>query len=42
MISLMDGLLKAINLDCQFTAYKILAMSKIDGMLEFVPNSKTI
>lgn len=42
MISLMDNLLKQINLDFQFTAYKILAMSKNDGMLEFVPGSTTI
>ena len=42
MISLMDNLLKQINLDFQFTAYKILAMSRNDGMLEFVPDSKTI
>jgi phosphatidylinositol 3-kinase len=42
MISLMDNLLKQINLDFKFTAYKVLAMSKTDGMLEFVPESKTI
>jgi phosphatidylinositol 3-kinase len=42
MISLMDNLLKEINLDFQFTAYKTLAMSKLDGMLEFVSDSKTI
>lgn len=42
MISLMDNLLKQINLDFQFTAYKVLAMSKDDGMIEFVQGSKTI
>lgn len=42
MITLMDTLLKEVNLDFKFTAYKVLAMSKIDGMLEFVSDSKTI
>lgn len=42
MILLMDDLLKAVNLDCQFTPYKTLAFSKDDGMLEFVSGSTTI
>ena len=42
MISLMDYLLKEVNLDFKFTTYKTLAMSKMDGMLEFVSDSKTI
>ena len=42
MISLMDHLLQDIRLDFKFTAYKVLAMSKSDGMIEFVPESKTI
>jgi len=42
MISLMDNLLKQVNLDFKFTAYKVLAFSTKDGMLEFVPNSSTI
>jgi phosphatidylinositol 3-kinase len=42
MISLMDNLLKQVNLDFKFTAYKVLAFSKVDGMLEFVADSKTI
>lgn len=39
MISLMDGFLKQVNLDFKFTAYKVLACSKNDGMLQFVPSS---
>jgi len=42
MINLMDHLLKQVNLDFKFTAYKVLACSKNDGMLEFVADSKTI
>jgi len=38
----MDNLLKQINLDFKFTAYKTLAFSKDDGMLEFVKDSYTI
>lgn len=38
MIDLMDFILKQINLDFKFTAYKVLAHSESDGMLEFVPN----
>lgn len=32
----MDDLLKVINLDFKFTAYKLLACSKVDGIMEFV------
>ena len=42
MIDLMDFILKQINLDFKFTAYKVLAHSESDGMLEFVPNWQTI
>lgn len=42
MIHLMDYILKQINYDFQFTAYKVLAHSEKDGMLEFVPNCSTI
>jgi phosphatidylinositol kinase/protein kinase (PI-3 family) len=42
IIQLMDNLLKQINLDFKFTAYKVLAFSKDDGMLEFVKESYTI
>ena len=38
----MDNLLKQVNLDFKFTAYKVLAFSTKDGMLEFVPDSKTV
>lgn len=38
----MDNLLKGVNQDLKFTAYKVLAHSISDGMLEFVPNCKTI
>jgi phosphatidylinositol kinase/protein kinase (PI-3 family) len=38
----MDGLLQQVNLDFKFTAYKVLAFSKDDGMLEFVKDSSTI
>lgn len=38
----MDNLLKQVNLDFKFTAYKTLAFSKQDGMLEFVKASKTV
>jgi phosphatidylinositol 3-kinase len=31
-----------VNLDFKFTAYKTLAFSKQDGMLEFVSGSKTV
>ena len=38
----MDNLLQQVNLDFKFTAYKVLAFSKQDGMLEFVKESSTI
>ena len=38
----MDYLLQQVNLDFKFTAYKTLAFSKDDGMLEFVKKSHTI
>ena len=42
MINYMDSLLKKVHLDYEFTTYKVLATSKSDGFVEFVPNSKTI
>ena len=42
MINFMDSLLKKVHLDYEFTSYKVLATSKSDGFVEFVPNSKTI
>ena len=42
MINYMDSLLKSVHLDYEFTTYKVLATSKSDGFVEFVPNSRTI
>jgi len=42
MISYMDSILKKVHLDYEFTTYKVLATSKSDGFVEFVPNSTTI
>jgi len=42
MITLMDVLLKEVNYDFKFTAYRCLATSKSDGLMEFVEGSKTI
>ena len=41
-INYMDSLLKKVHLDYEFTSYKVLATSKSDGFVEFVPNSITI
>ena len=42
MINFMDSLLKKVHLNYEFTSYKVLATSKSDGFVEFVPNSRTI
>ena len=42
IINYMDSLLKKVHLDYEFTTYKVLATSKSDGFVEFVPNSRTI
>ena len=42
MISLMDGLLKKVNLDLKLVTYGILALSKSDGIMEFVTDSECI
>ena len=42
IINYMDSLLKKVHLDYEFTTYKVLATSKSDGFVEFVPNSTTI
>jgi phosphatidylinositol 3-kinase len=42
IISYMDDILRKVNLNFEFTTYKVLATSKNDGFVEFVPNSKTI
>ena len=41
MINFMDSLLKKRAIDCGFSTYKVLATSKFDGFLEFVPDSET-
>lgn len=42
MIACMDNLLKNVHLDFEFTSYKVLATSKSDGFVEFVPNTSTV
>lgn len=42
MISLMDTLLKRVNLDLRLLTYGILAVSQNDGIMEFVSNSMPI
>lgn len=42
MISLMDSLLKKVNLDLKLVIYGILAVTKKDGIMEFVRNSMPI
>lgn len=42
LISLMDRLLKQENLDLKLSPYKVLATSRVVGMLECVPNAKNI
>ena len=42
MISYMDSILQKFKLNYEFTSYKVLATSKSDGFVEFVPNSTTI
>ena len=42
IIAFMDALLRKINIDMQFTTYKVLATSKSDGFVEFVSDCKTI
>ena len=42
MVTLMDFLLKRVNLDLKLTPYRILATGPRDGMIEFVSNSSPI
>jgi phosphatidylinositol 3-kinase len=42
MVSLMDFLLKRVNLDLKLTPYRILATGARDGMIEFVGRSSPI
>ena len=41
IINFMDSLFKKEQLELEFTIYKVIATSKIDGFVEFVPKSKT-
>ena len=42
IINYMDTLLRKAGQNYEFTTYKVLATSKTDGFVEFVPNSRTI
>lgn len=42
VISLMDVLLRSLNVDLRLTTYHILVFSSEDGILEFVPDSQTL
>lgn len=42
MISLMDFLLTALNVDLRLTIYQIMVYSNNDGIMEFVDNSETL
>ena len=42
MISLMDYLMKELNLDLRLTVYNVLSFSSDDGIVEFVENSVTM
>ena len=42
MISLMDGLLRKVNLDLRLHTYGILAIGQKDGIMEFVPDAHAI
>lgn len=42
LFSIMDRVLKDVNLDCKFTIYDLIAFTTDDGLLPFVPDSDTI
>ena len=42
MVSLMNDLLKKVNLDMCLTPYTVMATSSMDGYSEFVPNAHTL
>ena len=42
VISLMDVLLRGLNVDLRLTTYNILVFSSEDGIMEFVPDSLTV
>lgn len=42
IVSIMDQLLRELNVDLKLTKYKLLVFSSEDGLIEFVENSQTI
>ena len=42
MFSIMDKFLKEVNINLEFTLYKVCPCTPSDGFTEFVPNCKTI
>merc|ERR1711937_94265 len=42
LIILMDSILKKYGLDLQLTPYQVIALSRNDGFIEFVPESMNI
>ena len=42
LIILMDSILKKYGLDLQLTPYQVVALSQIDGFVEFVPDAQNI
>lgn len=42
LFSIMNQVLKDVGLDLKFTIYNLIAFTKDDGLLQFVPNSETI
>ncbi|CAJ1368025.1 unnamed protein product [Effrenium voratum] len=42
LIILMDSILKRYGLDLQLTPYQVIALSRNDGMVDFVPNSANL
>lgn len=42
MFNIMDKVLKDVGFDFNFTIYNLIAFTTDDGLLQFVPNSKTI
>ena len=42
LFGVMDQCLKEVQMDMKFNLYNIIAMTKDDGILQFVPNSKGV
>jgi len=42
LFAVMDQVLRDVGLDLKFTIYNLIAFTIDDGLLQFVPNSKTI